>query len=332
MLDLSIIIPIYNTPVSALERCFASILELRDIGFEVLLIDDGSGEETAKFCREYADGHPEFIHFRKENGGVSSARNMGLSHAKGAYITFVDADDCLLPGVFTPEQFRSGADLIIFNIDVIENERDFVWKGLELPAGKVGRTDVLRRYINSHALNGPSAKLFKTEKIQSIQLRFNEGFVTAEDWLFGFSFALQAEKIRYVDASSYLYYRDGATSLSRLNRFPDTMLQNLADMYRTKLQVLEEDFLGAPDLAQLQGVASAAVVENMFNCAADLYLMKKLTPQRKKKILETCGQARAYLRLSERKKAYLKAMFLTRCWVGVYPIAHIRRFYLKHIK
>ena len=332
MKDLSIIIPVYNTPEKLLERCFASILQLQDISYEVLLIDDGSGEETAKFCKEFAEKHPEFIHFRKENGGVSSARNMGLSQAKGRYIAFVDADDCLLPEAYAPAQFAQDADLVVLDTDVEQNGQRVTWSGLEMRPGRVERTDVLRRYLTSFALNGPYAKLYKTALIRERELRFDERYVTAEDWLFGCSFTLLAQTILYVNTSSYLYYRDSGTSLSRLNRFPDIMLENLIGMYHKKLQILEEVFSLAPDLAQLRGVVSAAAVENMFNCAADLYLLKKLTPARKSRILEITRQARKYLSLSGWKKAYLKAQFLTHFWVGVYPLAHLRALYLKHKK
>ena len=332
MKELSIIIPVYNTPGSLLERCFASILELRDVSYEVLLIDDGSGAETAEFCKEFAKKHEEFLHFRKENGGVSSARNMGLSHAKGAYITFVDADDELLPDAFSPELFRTDADLVIFDTDVAEAGVCSTWKGLELPAGAVDRADVLRRYVSGHALNGPYAKLYKTALIQVNDLRFDEAYVTAEDWLFGCSFALQVQQVTYVPVSSYLYYRDGGNAYSRLNRYPDTMLANLVGTYEKKLQILEQEFSNAPDLTWLRSVAAAAVVENLFNSAADLYLLKKETPQRKEKILKTCRQAMQYLSFSGWKKAWLKALLLTRCWVGIYPVAHLRCMYLKRKK
>lgn len=332
MLDLSIIIPIYNTPGSALERCFASILELQDITFEVLLIDDGSGRETAEFCKEYAGSHENFMYIRKENGGVSSARNLGLSQARGTYITFVDSDDCLLAGAFIPDQFQSGADLIIFDAAVIQQGQCSTWKGLELPAGKVERADVLRRYINSHALNGPYGKLFKTQLIQNSELRFDESFVTAEDWLFGVSFALQAKEALYVPVSSYLYYRDAGTSLSRLRRFPDTMLENLIAMYHKKLEILEQEFSGAPDMEQLRTVASARAVENMVNCAADLYLFKLQTPERKARILEVCQQAKKYLAPNGSKKARMKAWLATNFWAGIYPLAHMRSAYLKQKK
>ena len=332
MKELSVIIPVYNTPIDMLERCFASVLKLRDISFEVLLIDDGSGGETAQFCKNFADKQASFRYIPKENGGVSSARNMGIAKAEGTYITFVDADDCLLPDAFSPAYFQADADLIIFDTAVEEKCRRAVWKGLEMPAGKVEKTDVLRRYVCGVALNGPYAKLYKTARIRSADLRFNENFVTAEDWLFGCSFALQAEKIRYVDTAAYLYYRDSGTSLSRLSRFPDTMLENHIAMYRKKLEILQDTFSDAPDAAQLRGAAAAAVVENMFNCAADLHLMKKLTPRRKENIRDICRQAKAHLSLSAWKKACLKAMVLTRFWVALYPLARLRAVYMKRKK
>ena len=107
MTDLSVIIPIYNTPEEELKRCFSSLSGLSGFSWEAVLVDDGSKEQTGTFCRGYAQSDPHFRYYHKENGGVSSARNMGLEVAQGQFITFVDADDELLPQAIKKEHFEN---------------------------------------------------------------------------------------------------------------------------------------------------------------------------------------------------------------------------------
>ena len=92
----SIIVPIYNAE-KTLHRCVDSILNQDVTDFELLLIDDGSKDDSAKICDTYAasDNRVRVIH--KENSGVSATRNLALNEAKGEYLQFLDADDWITP-------------------------------------------------------------------------------------------------------------------------------------------------------------------------------------------------------------------------------------------
>ena len=92
----SIIVPVYQA-AKTLRRCVDSILKQEYEDFELLLVDDGSRDESGKICDAYArqDGRVKVIH--KENGGVSAARNDALERARGIYLQFVDSDDWLAP-------------------------------------------------------------------------------------------------------------------------------------------------------------------------------------------------------------------------------------------
>ena len=91
---LSIIIPVFNC-AAVITRCLKSI-DYSDA--EILVIDDGSTDATAKIASEYAQSHPNVRLIHKDNGGVSSARNLGIESASGKYIMFIDADDYIVPG------------------------------------------------------------------------------------------------------------------------------------------------------------------------------------------------------------------------------------------
>ena len=90
----SVIVPVYKAE-KWLHRCVDSILAQTMEDFELLLIDDGSPDRSGEICDEYAAKDSRVRVFHKENGGVSSARNLGLDNAQGEWISFVDADDIL---------------------------------------------------------------------------------------------------------------------------------------------------------------------------------------------------------------------------------------------
>ena len=92
MPKISVIVPVYNTE-QYLPRCIDSILAQTFTDFELLLIDDGSKDNSGKICDEYAVKDSRVRVFHKENGGVSSARNLGLDNAEGDYLILIDADD-----------------------------------------------------------------------------------------------------------------------------------------------------------------------------------------------------------------------------------------------
>lgn len=100
-MTLSIIIPIYNV-ADSLRRCVDSVLAQRISDCELLLVDDGSTDESGAIADEYAAKHANIRYFHKPNGGLSDARNFGLQHAVGRYVTFVDSDDEVATDTYAP--------------------------------------------------------------------------------------------------------------------------------------------------------------------------------------------------------------------------------------
>lgn len=96
-MKLSIIIPLYNNE-DTLARCLESVLSQDIDHCEIIIVDDGSTDSSGAMADEWAKKHPQIRVLHKPNGGVSDARNHGLDHMKGQYVTFVDSDDTLAPG------------------------------------------------------------------------------------------------------------------------------------------------------------------------------------------------------------------------------------------
>jgi len=93
-MKLSVIIPVYRVE-NTLRRCVESILRQEYTDYEIILVDDGSPDNSGKICDTFAENNHNISVIHKENGGLSDARNVGISAAKGEYITFVDSDDCI---------------------------------------------------------------------------------------------------------------------------------------------------------------------------------------------------------------------------------------------
>ena len=111
---ISIIVPIYNVE-NYLRQCLDSILNQTYQNFECLLINDGSPDNSVEICREYVAKDSRFCYFEKENGGLSSARNVGIENSRGTYITFVDSDDWL-----------DSNYLEVLHSKIVEYDTDFV--------------------------------------------------------------------------------------------------------------------------------------------------------------------------------------------------------------
>ena len=117
---LSIVIPVYNVE-QYLRQCLDSILAQdcpEGFDYEVLLVDDGSTDQSGILCDEYAARSPVFRVFHRENGGASAARNGAIRLAKGDYVQFVDSDDWLLPGLFArlAELLAPQPELVLLNL------------------------------------------------------------------------------------------------------------------------------------------------------------------------------------------------------------------------
>ncbi len=321
MTDLSIIIPIYNTPADALRRCFDSLCTLSGFSWEAILIDDGSQAPTGDLCKMYAQRDGRFRYFYKENGGVSSARNAGLDRAEGTYITFVDADDVLIGANITSDIMQY--PLVVFDLDL----GGTVWKALDRPTGVLTPWQLHRHLTVSKSLNSPCAKLFLRKIIEEHRLRFDTSYVTAEDWSFVWDYCTCIESAFYTGISCYQYFRDNATSTTRVQKFPDVMVSNQMAAFQKKQTMLPTLYPHEDTLPALQ-TAAAMAAEGLFNLAADMYLLKILTGTRK-------AQLRAHMRSIKKrypklpKKAALKAWVVGHCWAALPLLAVMRRQYIK---
>ncbi|MCD8380783.1 MAG: glycosyltransferase [Lachnospiraceae bacterium] len=235
--ELSIIVPIYNTPVQKLTECFESVRNIKGINYDVILIDDGSKTETSSFCRDYAEQNDGFNYFYQDNAGVSSARNLGLEKADGEYICFLDSDDALVGEVISKACHFKAFDMVIYNIEVYEAGKRFIWKAFNIDRSQeLQFQEVYKRTVYSAAINGCYGKIIRRELINSSAVRFIEGMVRAEDLYFVLSLIGKKPSVYYLNETGYLYRRDQSNTELRQKKFP---LQSLNDLHIVHEQSLK---------------------------------------------------------------------------------------------
>ena len=122
---ISIIVPVYNAALY-LKDCIESILSQSYVQFELILVDDGSTDQSGTICDQYMQKDERVRVFHLQNGGVSAARNFGMKKALGNYFMFVDSDDEMEPGALheVAQDFIQNADVYIFGMKVVGNQSE----------------------------------------------------------------------------------------------------------------------------------------------------------------------------------------------------------------
>ena len=121
MIKFSIIIPVYNAE-KYLEQCIESVLCQTESNFELLLINDGSTDNSMIICEKYSQLDKRIIVINKENGGASSARNVGLDHARGEMIVFIDSDDSIGKNYLKLLEFKDNEEFVQCGVRTLEND------------------------------------------------------------------------------------------------------------------------------------------------------------------------------------------------------------------
>ena len=195
---ISIIVPIYNT-AKYLHRCIESVLAQTFVDWEMLLIDDGSTDDSAAICDEYAAKDERIRVFHKENGGVSSARNLGLDHAQGEWITFVDSDDYTYPCWLENYDIEHNAEFDLI-CQGFETDRKLFYEENKRPEYNYGTNycgniaDLLLVLKKSNTIGFLWNKIFKNKIIKENSIRFRCELKHAEDCVFIFNYAEHCTK------------------------------------------------------------------------------------------------------------------------------------------
>ena len=233
----SIIVPVYNT-MKYLKRCLDALVgqTLEDI--EILLINDGSTDDSQKILEEYRDKYPEKIRIIvKENGGQATARNLGIKECSGEYIGFADSDDCIDITMFE-KMYKLAKDK---DCDMVECHYHYI-RETENGTEKLATRGNIRRYGSQKNMFidpqvSPWNKLYRREVLMNAGVDFPEGLIY-EDTAFYIKTIPYVKIEEYLDEHLVYYYLRGNSTMNanKSRKVGDifAVLQNIIDFYKEK--------------------------------------------------------------------------------------------------
>lgn len=213
----SIIVPIYNVE-KYIKECINSIMKQTYTNIEIILVDDGSKDQSGKICDEYSKKDTRIRVVHKKNGGLSSARNLGIELATGEYLFFIDSDDILFKNsieVLVNCLKQSGAEIVLSRFTRNENDLtkiDTSFSFFNLSKDEIITKILLQRDQSLYSVASPT-KLFKRNIFENI--RYPEGQLN-EDMGIILLLIHKAKQIGIADFTSY-YYRVNDDSITNLS-------------------------------------------------------------------------------------------------------------------
>lgn len=246
MSKISIIIPMYNAK-EYIARCLESVINQSFSDIEIIIVNDGSTDESLEICRKYAKIDERIIILNKDNNGVSVARNQGMNVATGEYVMFVDSDDWIDENMCQDLYKRISechADICFCNnIKEYGNRSEYIDFGC---LKDVINLDEIKEVILSlieekdikiahrrETFRGPCAKLYKRSIIIDNNITFKRELAIGEDLVFNLEYLKYCEKI-VVEKKFLYHYRVNLYSTTKRYR------ENAWDTYRKLLVILEE--------------------------------------------------------------------------------------------
>ena len=243
---ITIIIPVFNC-LEYLEECISSVLAQSVEDLQVILIDDGSNDGSELICDYYKENDCRIEVFHIPNSGVSTARNIGLQHAKGEWVTFIDADDYV-----SRDYCKNMLDAVSPEIDMVIartisfNNKGFLDDGFNLSSDTVYDEDksVLYKSIFVDNFKGDvvphvstcSAKLIRKSLIDEYRIRYKVDMKLYEDAIFNIEIINQSRKVVVIDKKIYYYRLNWNSSSNSLHQ-----LSQIVHVYET-LKEYDEKF------------------------------------------------------------------------------------------
>lgn len=253
MPEITVIVPVFQVE-RYLDRCVQSIINQTFRDYECILVDDGSLDTSGKICDEYALNDHRFKVIHKENGGLSSARNIALNQVKGDYICFVDSDDVIHPEMLERmlEISKStSSDIVSTGLHVFKND-DYAFDELnELTYEKLQKEDFIDHlYPNNFGKISVTAcgKLYRKHIFEN--LRFQEGIIY-EDLHLYLDILKECTLITVLNCSLYYYYVNDV-SITKSNylkyeRFGEFVVREKYVHYFNKKQLFDQAKLAEND-------------------------------------------------------------------------------------
>ncbi len=288
----SIIIPVYNGG-KYLAACLASLSAQTYENIEILIIDDGSTDDSVKICSDYSLGNNKIRLITKVNSGVSDTRNTGLENANGEFIVFVDCDD------------KIGKDYISHLISLMNDDIDFGVTGWTKEKengeliekcvaidGEFSAEGCLMNLVTLNAVQGyPFAKIFRNQIIAENKIRFDKEITIFEDLLFCCEYVCHCRKGKINTVHNdyhYILHENSARNKTIHAKSFDTNWLTEIKALEKLLEVVSSFKKAAKKVRARIALSSSFYINRMFDCG---YEDKALQDELRRNVKKNLGQA-----------------------------------------
>ena len=291
---ISIIIPVYNAEVY-LKECLESIKNQSYSNFEVLIVDDGSLDNTSKISKQYEKEDNRFKYLYQDNAGPSVARNTGIKQSKGEYIWFVDADDWIEKDslqVFVAVLKEYDYKLDIFSFDFFKeysNKKKIISNSINGQLNNDEFLDVVLSLKNHFGLVWSG--IYSAKVIKENNIFFDMEISQSEDVDFVVRLSIKANNI-FIDSHALYHYRVTKESLSRKYR------EGIANNYLLALQKIEKCVMTCDN-----GALFDSFLDNVKGAVIYIILNDYFHPNNKKSYFYKCKEVSELLKIDIVKKA-----------------------------
>ncbi|XRG78439.1 glycosyltransferase [Rossellomorea sp. GAMAL-10_SWC] len=234
----SVIVPIYNAE-KYLKECINSLISQSEKNIEIILVNDGSTDNSLNIAYEYANKDPRIKVLNQENAGPSEARNNGIDHSCGNYLSFIDADDWIEQNMYKEMlacAMNKEVDLVLSNMKLINKDNQIVHAPIkEINKSIFNKSEILNELVpfalEFGNINSLASNLYCRELVDSNNIRLNVDIFYGEDWIFNLEYLKHSKCALYMDKSFYNYRRGIDSSSSKYN--DKTFETNGVIIYRT---------------------------------------------------------------------------------------------------
>ncbi|MBQ7257000.1 MAG: glycosyltransferase [Abditibacteriota bacterium] len=314
-MKISIIVAVYNAE-KYLHHCVESLINQTYKDIEIILVDDGSKDQSPLLCDDYAEKYDFIRVFHKENGGQSSARNLGIEKAEGDYIAFVDNDDLIHPKFCEIMAYlaeETGCDIVTCQRKCCDSYEEVVFTDLAFSHEIINTSEIIfNEFVKGKKhrfLNAFHTKLVNKDLL--LKHKFNEDLRDEEDTLLATLLFMECPKIGYINQKIYFHI----TNKNSITHLKENEIKNINYLILSRKLIMEEFALR--NYPYLNHVVSNIFIKIIYEY---MVLNKKVGPLEKEreKILETFKPYGDILRPFEKKlfcaleeKKYFKLGFLT---------------------
>lgn len=246
----SVIVPIYNAE-EYLSECIDSIIYQTYKNLEIILVNDGSLDNSVNICKQYVDNDSRIKLIDGENHGVSYARNKGIQEATGKYIIFIDSDDIVEKNYvdILTKGMNWNINLVVCAYEEVQLNKRKIFNISSYDYDLLTGTLKEDFYIIKDFLNTPWGKLYKLDIIKKYNIMFPCEHNIAEDQIFNYKYFLHVKKYKFINEALYLYVQRDNISLTKVRNLESF----ISDLLNFKLK---KSFLRKMDIKEYDKILS----------------------------------------------------------------------------